>query len=162
MAQGFLRENIRRVAPATLVASRSRTVEIPRESSNAWTPTFQKFVIGVSPGPRAAAVAPRKLFAAPRAPMYRHCHTGFAGSFTKVRVRGSHPWMRNGGVCPQQARVFLSSRSRVKGSDRVACPLRIGGDVFRLRRRKRTTKRNVEGKHETSHAAAAVMQGAGL
>jgi hypothetical protein len=38
--------------------------------------------------------------------------------------------------------------------------LRIGDDVFRLRRRRRTTKRNVEGKHETSHAAAAVMQGA--
>jgi hypothetical protein len=44
--------------------------------------------------------------------MYRLDTPGLPGVSTKVRVRGSHPWMRNGGVCPQRARVSMSSRSR--------------------------------------------------
>ena len=44
----------------------------------------------------------------------------------------------------------------------VAWRLRIGDDCFSSAAPKKNHKTHVEGKHETSHAAAAVMQGARL
>ena len=77
-----------------------------------------------------------KIIAAHRAPMYRPATPVLPAVSTKVRVRGSHPWMRNGGVCPQQARVSIEFTLSGQGGDRVAWRLRIGDDVFRRRRRR--------------------------